>query len=230
MFIEFKEKEKYYHEYINLLAIRTAYANISLESKDADLSLPDTALPIMNFKNALLHIFENQDCDTKIYPHMIQKINSIINQGTFLSEGYRKVEVLSGLDFIPPSPREIPNKIMCLLDNYYHVWTDLPPFEREAKFAINFIRIQPFEDGNKRTASILVNYNLCSVHAAPIIVDKTHIAEYLRCIEEYDEQSLTILFEKLSKRELDFMVQLYQQLYFKEEPNTNLETEKNFSL
>lgn len=121
MFIEFKEKEKYYQEYINILAIRTAYANISLENSGADLALPNMALPIMNFKDAMLHIFENQDCDNMIYPSMMQKINSIINRGEYLGDGYRKVDVLPGLDFIPSSPKQIPNHIMNLLDNYYNV-------------------------------------------------------------------------------------------------------------
>lgn len=218
MFIEFQEKDKYYQEYINMLAIRTAYANISLESKNADLSLPDKALPVMNFKDATMYIFENQEIIEKIYPSMIQRINTIINRGQYLSEGYRKISVTTGLNFEAPPAREVPNRVMMLLHNYYYVWPDLSPFEREAKFALNFIRIQPFEDGNKRTASILVNYNLCRAQVAPVIIDKANITEYLRCIESYDEPALTSLFEKLSKREMNFMIQLYRQLYFNEKP------------
>ncbi len=214
MFLEFQEKDKYYQEYINLLAIRSAYSNIALESRDADLSLPNLAIPIMNFKDATIYIFENQELNVKIYPNMIQKVNAIINRGQYLAEGYRKVDVLTGLNFEAIPSREVANRVMMLIHNYYNVWTYLSPYEREAKFALNFIRIQPFEDGNKRTASILINYNLCKDLHAPIIIDKAHTAEYLKYIENYDEEGLAKLFEKLSKKEFEFMIQLYRQLYY----------------
>lgn len=218
MFKELQKKEDFYIEYINLLAMRTAYSNISMESRNADLSLPAMALPVKNYKDATMHLFENQDEDVKIYPSMMQKINTIINRGQFLPEGYRRVEVVTGLNFEAIPARNVANRILLLIDNYYNVWTDLSPYEREAKFALNFIRIQPFEDGNKRTANILVNYNLCKAKCAPAIINKEQTPEFLRCIEEFDEAGLTKVFKEASIREYHFMFELYTQLYPNAEP------------
>ena len=54
-----------------------------------------------------------------------------------------------------------------LFDNYYNIWNELDPYLREAMFHIKFLQIHPFEDGNGRTARIILIRNLCADSSEP---------------------------------------------------------------
>ena len=66
--------------------------------------------------------------------------------------------------------KEIPIKMQELLYKYYNEWKGLDPFEREARFHIDFIRIHPFEDGNHWTIRLLLAYNLLKQGIAPAVI------------------------------------------------------------
>ena len=76
--------------------------------------------------------------------------------------------------------------LYALIDNYYNVWNLLDPFLREAMFHINFMRIHPFEDGNKRCAKIILASNLLKSFCAPIIITEEDTKEYYEFINNCD--------------------------------------------
>ena len=209
---EFEEKGAYFKKYIELLAMRSTFANLSLEFESDDLSSPEKAVEVLNCKDAVEYIFEYQSPESKVYPTTIEKINTIINRGKDLAPGYRKVAVLTGLGFEAPPAREIASRIMSLLDNYYNIWDMLDIYEREARFNIEFIRIQPFEDGNKRTANVIVNYHLFKDQKASIIIDSKHKEEYLSYIENYEVNKMAKLFKELSESESKIMEDIYNAM------------------
>lgn len=88
---------------------------------------------------------------------MIRNIGNLINNEKGL-EDFRKNNVYPGdnASFTPAAPCQIYPYLYSLIDNYYNVWNLLDPFLREAMFHINFMRIHPFEDGNKRCAKIIL--------------------------------------------------------------------------
>ena len=70
---------------------------------------------------------------------------------------------------------------------------------KEALFHIRFVRIHPFNDGNGRTARILLNQHLLRQGLAPVIISDVMSDEYKQCINNNDVEGLAkILFYSLS--------------------------------
>ncbi len=149
----------------------------------------------------------------KISPYDLIEIANIINNG-FYPKGFRKtqVNVRKANNFFPIAAKNVPNAIYSLFNAYNNIWNDLDVYEKEAKFHIELIRIQPFEDGNKRTARILTNFNLCKNNKAPIVINKEQTEQYFKYIDEYDVDKMTELFKQNSKQEFNVMLNLYQNI------------------
>lgn len=97
-------------------------------------------------------------------------------------------------------------------DNYYNIWNELDPYLREAMFHIKFLQIHPFEDGNGRTARIILIRNLCANNDIPCVITKEVKKEYYSYIENYDPDGLAIFLKKLADKELDTMTSIYNVL------------------
>ena len=126
-------------------------------------------------------------------------------------------------------------KFQGFIDNKY--WIDNCKsvdelYEIEARFHIRLLHIHPFEDGNGRTARIILVYNLCNHNLAPCIITKEIKKEYCDYIEKGDEKGLAALIKKLSEKELDAMISLYNELDRKgliEENKMDPELEKTYN-
>ena len=79
-------------------------------------------------------------------------------------------------------------------------------------FHIELVRAQPFEDGNKRTARILTNYNLCKQNKAPVIISGCETDKYFTFIDNYDADGFAKFLEEKSKQELEVMLELYMKI------------------
>ena len=95
-------------------------------------------------------------------------------------------------------------------DSYHNIWLNLDTYEREARLHIELVRIQPFEDGNKRAARILTNFNLCYQNKAPVIITGSETDEYFGYIDDYDVEGMRKFLDKKSHEELNIMMDLYQ--------------------
>lgn len=85
-------------------------------------------------------------------------------------------------------------------------------YEKEARFHIEFVRIQPFEDGNKRTARIITNYNLYRQNLPPIIIEGIEIKKYFSYINNYDIDGFTEFIRQKSTEEYQRIISLYNFL------------------
>ena len=141
--------------------------------------------------DAMNYLFNNTDKIERLYPHHIQKIAELINEPSGYSYGYRKtaVAINRNVNFSPAEAREIPFRMMSLIDNYYNVWNQNDIFEREAIFHLTLVRIQPFEDGNKRTVQILTGFNLLQNNYAPILFTEEDKDKYMNFINNNDVKS-----------------------------------------
>ena len=83
-------------------------------------------------------------------------------------------------------------------------------FEQEARFHIGFIRIQPFADGNKRTARLILNANLLHKKIAPVIITEDLLEYYYSYIENYDVEGMENLFRIQSKKQ-EQIIQEFQR-------------------
>ena len=79
-------------------------------------------------------------------------------------------------------------------------------------FHIEFMRIHPFEDGNKRTAKTLLNRNLIYQDRAPVIIQEEDTDLYYKFINERDYIGFAKFLESRSMTKLTNMVALYKML------------------
>lgn len=211
MFKDFFERDDFFNKYLDLFINRYTITNLTLEDAKTEASSPKRALEMYNNKLALTTLlFESP---TKITPYDLINIANIINNGVY-SKGFRKtfVEVKKAKNFIPIDAKDIPNAIYSLFDAYHNIWSELNPYEKEARLHIELVRIQPFEDGNKRTARTITNYNLLKLNKAPIIIGNDENNKYFDLIDNYDIKGLTEMFMQKSKEELTVMRELYNNI------------------
>ena len=203
MFLEFKLKDKFYQQYIKYFIERFTYSSVEIENTKNDERIRQ-----MNLYAKAFEYFLDLPYDT-ISLYDIKHAADIVNDSNGIS-GFRKINVLSGSDFVPAAPNQIQYLLMSLLDNYYNVWSELDVFEREARFHIEFMRIHPFEDGNKRVSKLILNSNLCKNDCAPVIITSEDTETYYNFINNQDYIGFAQFLKQRSNIELNTMVGLYK--------------------
>lgn len=74
---------------------------------------------------------------------------------------YRRVPIIiSGTDYVPPSPKKIPGLMKIFLKNLPEKRKKMHPVEFSAHLHLELVNIHPFVDGNGRTARLLMNLSL----------------------------------------------------------------------
>lgn len=149
--------------------------------------------------------------DSKLSPYDIVKIGDIVNRDDGLS-GFRRVNVSAGnyAEWIPVRPNQIVYSMYSLFDNYYNVWNERDVYEKEAEFHIRFMRIHPFEDGNKRTAKIILNANLIRQNFPPVIIAENETAQYYKYINDEDVKGFANFLRIKSLHELNILMSYYK--------------------
>lgn len=212
MFANYFKKSKFYDRYMQLYAMRQAIANLQMEDNQTELLSPKRTHEMYNNVIAFDNILsKNPD---RISPYDLIDIADDINTGIY-TKGFRKtqVDVKKATNFYPPSPSMVPQAIYSLFNNYHNVWTDLPVYLKEAMFHIELVRIQPFEDGNKRSSRILTNYNLCKQNKAPVVIAGYETDEYFGYIDNYDADGMAAFLRKKSNEEFEILLDLYRSIY-----------------
>ena len=195
---------------MQLLATRMAIGNVEMENPEIKGNMSDHYMDIFNNMEAFRKLFEeNKDV---ISPYDIADIAFRVTNEMY--QGFRKtqVEVRKAKNFYPIAASAVIPKMYSIMDNYYNVWNMLSAYEKEARLHIELVRTQPFEDGNKRTARILTNYNLCKQNRAPIIITGIETDKYFSYIDNYDIDGFTEYLKEKSKSELDVMMNLYKSI------------------
>lgn len=209
MFAQFFKRTDYYDKYMQLYAMRQAIANLQMEDNKTDMLNPMRTHEMYNnviaFENILL---KRPDVIT---PYDLIDINGDVNAGIY-NKGFRKtqVNVKRAKNFIPPAAYQVPQAVYSLFDTYHNIWVNLPIYEKEARFHIELVRIQPFEDGNKRSARILTNYNLCHQNKAPAVISGIETDKYFGFIDDYDVDGMATLLREKSEEEFEIMLDLYR--------------------
>lgn len=103
----------------------------------------------INHKKALELVFDNIKNNCDFDERFIKQINETINKDIQDTEGYRKVQVfIQGSEHIPPEPEKVPNLMNYFVYNYINDVEDI--YKKIAKYHIEFEKIHPFEDGNRK--------------------------------------------------------------------------------
>ncbi len=121
------------------------------------------------------------------------------------------VKTKTGEIFYFATPEETPAKMHDLL-NWYNEKIkerDVNPIFLAAEFHYKFIRIHPFDDGNGRTARILMNFILMQLGFPPVIIKTEDKANYFAALQLADAGNIEAFITYIAinlVRSLEIMV------------------------
>lgn len=121
--------------------------------------------------------------------NVVKDIHSMLMENILIGGVYRNVDVkITGSKHKPPTP----NEMYIQIKNFFSDLTiknDLNPIELAAWTHAEFVKIHPFEDGNGRTARLIMNYQLMTKGYLPISIMKENRLDYFNNLEEYATQN-----------------------------------------
>lgn len=128
---------------------------------------------------------------------------------------YRSVPVyIRGAQHVPPNPRKVWDAMKNFAYRMDHD-TFANSIEKAAWIHAEFVKIHPFQDGNGRTARLIMNYHLLANDFPPTSIKLKNKEEYFSALEEYAMQdsltSFSSLLHKNMEREMDAFLSMYAQ-------------------
>lgn len=158
-----------------------------------------------NLELAYRWVLDNYE-GCKQSPEMfIRQVNQTIVSGIERGAGeYRKGPVkLSGMDFEPPPASSVPALMQQLADELRGGGSDRSAIEFAAAMHTKLVFIHPFNDGNGRTARLLMNACLLAAGLPVLVVNYADKERYLHCLSESNKGDLSAL--------IDFMLDCFEQ-------------------
>lgn len=136
----------------------------------------------------------------------VKDIHAILMENIFAGGIYRNCEVrITGAKHKPPAGNEMYSQIKEFfsgLPKQYHG----NAIELAAYTHAEFVRIHPFEDGNGRTARLIMNYQLMAQGFLPVSIAKENRLEYFETLEQYavnkDLKPFSRMIASLEKEQL----------------------------
>lgn len=205
--------EKFCNAYYKLLTNRITHSSMSIEEDLGNADDSKNAISLIDYMYAFEKLLDLLPLEAKINEKLIIEIANKINESSiYISNGYRKIGKYLAESEIPISePENIEDDLHNLLSKYNNDWKSIDPFEREARFHIEFIKIHPFEDGNGRTSRLLLNYFLLKEGIPPVIITPDLTKYYYSYIEEDNIEGMKNLFEIQSSKENNVINKLYDE-------------------
>jgi Fic family protein len=168
----------------------------------------DEALMLLNHKAAIDFLVEHQDYVKPLSLRAIEDIHSFLVKELGVERNIRKRTVgISGTNYRPPeSEFQVKEAMeeMCALINLKE-----SVFEKAILILLLISYIQPFVDGNKRTARIVSNAILMLNNYCPISFRTVDSTEYKKAMLIFYEQNNISAFKKIFIEQYDFAVNTY---------------------
>lgn len=178
------------------------------ENAEAKGHKKEEAIMILNHKKALDFILKNINEFKRLSTNKIEHIHSIITGGLGIPKNIRKSLVgITGTKYKPLDNqwqiREVLEKTCNLINKEKNV------FSKSIIASIMIAYIQPFEDGNKRTARLLNNSILLAGGFCPMTYRSASEAEYKKAVILFFEQNNISYFKRLFMEQYEFAVKNY---------------------
>ena len=168
----------------------------------------DEATMLLNHKDALDFIIKNPNYIVPLTVSSIEDIHSILVKELDISRNIRSSRVgISGTNYKPlDNEFQIKEAVesMCTLIN-----SKKNVFEKALLSLVLISYIQPFSDGNKRTARIISNAILINNHFCPISFRTIDSIEYKKAMLVFYEQTNISPFKKVFIGQFEFAVNTY---------------------
>ena len=178
------------------------------EKETASGKTKEEAVMLLNHKEALDFIIENPDYLIPLSISKIEDIHSILIKELGVGKNIRKRRVgISGTNYRPlDNEFQISEALsdMCELIN-----SKENVFEKALLILVLISYIQPFEDGNKRTARIVSNAVLMNHQYCPISFRTVDSVEYKKAMLLFYEQNNISCFKEIFIEQYRFAVETY---------------------
>ncbi|MFO7807712.1 MAG: Fic family protein [Candidatus Moraniibacteriota bacterium] len=180
------------------------------EEKEAEGHKKEEAIMLLNHKKALEYIYQNRQKFQNLTLRNIEDVHSLLTENLGISKGLRKTLVgITGTAYKPLDNeyqiREAMEKMTKNINSLKH------PLGKALAFILLISYIQPFEDGNKRTARITANAILMAHNYCPLSYRSVDEAEYKKAILIFYEKNSAWLFKRLFVEQYKFAVKNYFQ-------------------
>ena len=178
------------------------------EKETAAGKTKDEAIMLLNHKEALDFIIENSGYITTLTLSGIEDIHSILIKDLNVDRNIRRHRVgISGTNYKPLDNefqiREAVEDLCVLVNKQENIFT-------KALFVLALISyIQPFADGNKRTARIISNAILMKNNYCPISFRTVDSIDYKKAMVLFYEQNNITAFKKIFINQFEFAVKTY---------------------
>ena len=178
------------------------------EKITAEGKTKDEATMLLNHKDALDFILRNSDYLKELTVAKIENIHSILVKDLPIDRNIRKRRVgISGTNYRPiDNEFQIKEALqnMCDLVN-----AKSNVFEKALLIIVLISYIQPFNDGNKRTARIVSNAILIEENYCPISFRTIDSIEYKKALLLFYEQNNISAFKEIFIEQFEFAVDTY---------------------
>lgn len=178
------------------------------EQETAKGKTQEETIMLLNHKQAIDFIISNPKYLSPITVSKIEDIHSILIKDLGINKNIRKRRIgISGTNYRP-------------LDNEYQILESMKSacnlinekkvaFEKSLLALLLLSYIQPFSDGNKRTARIVSNALLMDEKCCPISYRTVNSIDYKKAVLIFYEQNNVFSFKKLFIEQYEFAVNTY---------------------
>ena len=163
---------------------------------------------LLNHKTAINYTHQNSDLYSKLTISKIIDIHSLLTKKMGISKNPRKRLVrITGSNYLPPGNEFIIIEALQSLCDLVNSKNNI--FEKTFLTILLLSYIQPFEDGNKRTARLTANAILMHANDCPLSYRSVKPSEYKKAILLFYELNNITAFKEIFIRQYEFAVENY---------------------
>ena len=178
------------------------------ESKTAEGKTKEEAVMLLNHKDALSFILDNPDYLKELTVSHIEDIHQLLTKDLSIDKGLRRHRVgITGTNYHPLDNefqiREAMRDACELINSKSNI------FEKALLTLLLLSYIQPFSDGNKRTARITSNAILIANDYCPLSFRSVDSIDYKKAMLIFYEQNSLYAFKQIFMEQFEFAVKEY---------------------
>ena len=178
------------------------------ESKTAEGKTREEAVMLLNHKESLNFILDNPDYLQELTVSHIEDIHQLLTKDLSIDKGLRRHRVgITGTNYHPLDNefqiREAMREACELINSKSNI------FEKALLTLVLLSYIQPFSDGNKRTARITSNAILIANDYCPLSFRSVDSIDYKKAMLIFYEQNNLYAFKQIFIEQFEFAVKEY---------------------
>lgn len=178
------------------------------EHQEAEGHTREEAIMILNHKKALEYVWSQKRKYKTISRSDIESIHDFIVKDLSITKGLRKHPVgIVGTRYRPPDNEYQIREY--LEETCYHINAISEPFSKALLATVYISYLQPFADGNKRTARLLGDAILLAYDACPLSFRSVNESDYKKALILFYEQHSIRFFKDLFIEQYRFATENY---------------------